>query len=84
LKSKSNEGTLYNRNDRRRDKSISRLRIYENDIIRLIKIDRLTFEVSLIQRFLVIGWLTWITTLIGICLLIKVGFSLLDETYMVS
>jgi len=43
LKSKSNERTLENRNDRR-DESTSRLRINEDDIICRIKIDPLTFD----------------------------------------
>jgi len=44
LESKSNEKTLENHNDKRRDKSISRLRINEDDIIRKIKIDPPTFD----------------------------------------
>jgi len=51
LESKSNKETLKNResrredrNDRRRDERTSRPRINENDIIRRIKIDPLTFD----------------------------------------
>ena len=44
LKSKSNERTLENCNDRRRDESTNRFRINEDDIIRRIKIDPLTFD----------------------------------------
>ena len=36
LKSKSNEGTLENHNDRRRDENTSRPRINEDDIIHMI------------------------------------------------
>jgi len=44
LESKSNERTLENRNDRRRDDIISRARINEDDIICRIKIDSPTFN----------------------------------------
>jgi len=37
LNSNSNERTLENRNDRKRDESISRLRISENDIIHKLR-----------------------------------------------
>jgi len=44
LESKSNEETLENHNDRRRDESTSKTRINEDDIIRKIKIDPPTFN----------------------------------------
>ena len=44
LESKSNEETLDNRNDRRRDENTSRPRTNEDDIIRRIKIDPPTFD----------------------------------------
>jgi len=44
LESKSNKKTLENCNDRKINESTSRLRINEDDIIRKIKIDPLTFD----------------------------------------
>jgi len=44
LESKSNKRILENCNDRKMNESTSRLRINEDDIIRKIKIDPLTFD----------------------------------------
>ena len=44
LKNKSNERTLENRNDRRKDERNSRSKINEDDIILKIKIDSFTFD----------------------------------------
>jgi len=57
LKSKSNERTLENCNDRRREESISRPRISEDDIIHRIKIDRPTFD-DILDLKIFSNWMT--------------------------
>ena len=54
LESKSNKRILENCNDRKMNESTSRLRINEDDIIRKIKIDPLTFDGILDLKILVI------------------------------
>ena len=57
MESKSNETTLKNRNDRRKDESTSKPRNNEDDIIRRIKIDLLTFGGILDTKFFS-DWMT--------------------------